>query len=219
MSMDSAELCRRYEQLYPGAVTDTLDELGYKTQTLPSNINPLTKEMHVAGLAYPTTGQPDSDANYDANIRRFLTMLSDTPDQSLIAYETNDTESAHLGELSAEALQQQGCRGAVIDGGVRDTRYILKKEFPVFTRYKTPVDAPPRWRLDDWGIPIQIGDVEIRPNDVLIGDLDGMVCVPNDIAEEVLDRAEETVDTEDNVRTAVSNGIDPVEAYEEYGKF
>lgn len=219
MAVSDKELCDRYEQLYTGAITDTLDELGYERQTLPTEINGLTDDMRMAGVAYPVHGKPDENADYDENIRRFLRMLGDAPEDSIVAYETHDDEAAHLGELSTTALEAGGCRGVVIDGGCRDLAHILDQGFPVFTRYRTPKDAPPRWRLTDWDVPIRVGDVEIRPGDVLVGDIDGVVCVPGDVAEEVLERAEATVDTEDEIRELVEDGVDPLAAFEEHGKF
>lgn len=214
-----SRICDRYEALYPGAVVDSLDERGYMRQTIPSSINPLTMDMRVAGLAYPVIGHPDAEAEYDANMRRFLTMLGEVRPNSVIAYETQDDYAAQIGELSTAALQERGCRGAVLDGGVRDVNYILDQDFPVFARYRTPADAPPRWRLTDWDVPIQIGDVDIHPGDVLVGDVDGVVCVPSEVALEVLEDAEDTVSTEDEVRTSVRNGVKPLEAYDRYGKF
>lgn len=219
MSLSNTELCDRYAALYPGVVTDSLDELGYGRQTLASAINPLTHEMQTAGIAYPVAGRPDPQADYDANIRRFLEMLGDAPEDSVVAYETRDEETAHIGELSTTALAARGSRGAVVDGGVRDVRFILDQEFPVFARYRTPADAPPRWRLDDWEVPIEIGGVHVRPGDVLVGDVDGVVCVPEDRREEVLERAEAMVNTEDAVRDLVESGVAPLEAYDRHGKF
>lgn len=219
MAVPNAELCDRYEALYPGAVADSLDELGYERQVLPPEINPLTTEMRVAGLAYPVLGQRDTSVDYEENIRRILEMLGDAPEESVLATESRDDVAAHLGELSTTALREQGCRGAVIDGGVRDVRYILDQGFPVFSCYRTPADAPPRWRVLDWDVSVEIGPVEVHPGDVLVGDVDGVVCVPRDVAEEVLENAEATVETESEVRQAVADGVEPLKAYEEYGKF
>lgn len=219
MSRDPTELVGRYRELYTGAVTDTLDELGYMDQVLPNSITPLTLDMRVAGIAYPVQGRPDPDADYDENIRRFLEMLGEAPSNSVVAYETNDDEAAHLGELSAAALAARGARGAVIDGGVRDVGMILDQGFPVFSRYTTPIDAPPRWRLEDWNVPVRIGDIEIRPGDIIVGDADGVACVPRDIAAEVVDRAEATVDTEAVIRDKVNDGVAPLDAFDEHGKF
>jgi len=219
MALSDAELCDRYEDLYPGAVADSLDELGYERRTLPSAIDGLTHETRVAGIAYPVRGHPVETADYDENVRRFLRMLGDAPEHSVLVYETNDEEAAHLGELSTTALAAGGCRGAVIDGGVRDVRFILEQGFPVFARYRTPADAPPRWRLDEWGVPARVGGVEVRPGDVVVGDVDGVVCVPRAVAEAVLERAEETVETEDEIRELVRDNVDPLEAFERHGKF
>lgn len=219
MSISASELCDRFEQLYPGAVADTLDALGYDGHTLPAGIGPLTADMRMAGIAFPVRGQPDDEVAYDANIRNFLQMLSEAPPESALAYETNDERAAHIGELTVTALKEGDCRGAVLDGGARDIAYVLEQDFPVFTRYCTPLDAPPRWRITDWDVPVSIGEVEIQPGDVLVGDADGVVRVPRDVSEEVLTRAEQTVQDEDAVRSAIREGVDPLEAYERYGTF
>ncbi|WP_254546839.1 RraA family protein [Halomarina pelagica] len=219
MAPSDGELCDRYAQLHPGAVADSLDALGYERRTLASAIDPLTRDTRMAGLAFPVRGRPDEGADYDENIERFLRMLGDAPEHGVVAYETNDEEAAHLGELSTTALAARGCRGAVVDGGVRDVRRILEGGFPVFSRYRTPADAPPRWRLDDWDVPALVGGVEVRPGDVLVGDVDGVVCVPGDVAETVLERAEAKAGTEDDVREAVRGGTAPLDAYREFGAF
>lgn len=219
MTLSDGELCERYEALYPGAVTDTLDDFGYERRTLPSSIGPLTQDTQVAGIAFPLVGRPDPNPDYEANIRRFLEMLGEAPEHSVLAYETNDDGAAHIGELSTTALAARGCRGAVIDGGARDVRFILEQGFPVFCRYTTPKDAPPRWHLDDWNVPARIGEVEVRPGDVLVGDVDGVACVPRGVAEEVLEQAEAMVDRESEVRERVREGMTPLEAFEEHGEF
>ena len=219
MAIGTTELCDRYAELYPGAVTDVLDDMGYSSRTLPSALEPLTPDVRMAGIAYPVHGHPDEQCDYEENIRKFLTMLGEAPSNSVIAYETRDDEAAHIGELSTTALQVRGCRGAVVDGGVRDVRFIREQGFPTFARYLTPADAPPRWSLAEWNVPIRIGDVEVRPGDVLVGDADGVVAVPGNVREDVLERAEDLVETEDAVREAVLDGVSPLEAFEEHGAF
>lgn len=219
MVVPTSELCSRYSALYTGAIADSLDEMGYEEQVLPPEINPLTHGMSLAGVAYPVVGRRDKEVEYDENIRRILEMLGDAPEFSVLVTRSRDDVAAHIGELSTTALDERGCRGAVIDGGARDVSHILEQDFPVFARYRTPADAPPRWRLVDWDVSIQIGAVEVTPGDVIVGDVDGVVCVPEDQAEAVLERAEETVDTESQIREAIGRGVDPIEAYDEYGTF
>ncbi|MFZ9322970.1 MAG: RraA family protein, partial [Hylemonella sp.] len=67
--------------------------------------------------------------------------------------------------------------------------------------------------------PVNIGSVTICSGDYLLADRDGVVIIPGDIAERVVHETEQTMQTENKVRTAILSGVDPVEAYERYGKF
>jgi 4-hydroxy-4-methyl-2-oxoglutarate aldolase len=215
----TTELCDRYASLYPGAITDVLDDMEYEDQTLDPGIGPLKDHMTTAGIAYPCVGRPNRSVDNEKNVRNILQMLGDAPEDAVVIYETNAMDSAQIGELSVECLMVNGCRGAVLDGGARDLDYILQNDFPVFTRFRTPADAVPRWELLEWDTEAVVGGVEVSPGDVVVGDVDGVVVVPREIAEEVLLEAEELAETEDEVRDAVRDGVHPVDAYEEYEVF
>ena len=124
-----------------------------------------------------------------------------------------------MGELSAETLKRKGVRGYVADGGCRDTDFILKLGFPVWCRYLTPRDIVGYWLPDSFDQPIRIGEVTIQPGDLALGDRDGMVILPQDRAEEIVAAAETAIGTENLVRKAILEGVDPQEAYLKYGKF
>ncbi len=217
--IDTAELCDRYGDVYTGALTDVLDERGYMDQTLPPSIEPLDDGLRTAGIAYPVVGRPNRDVDEDANIRNLLEMFGDAPPDSVLLYETNAERSAQIGELSVTSLKARGCRGAVVNGGARDVPMILEREFPVFARYNTPADAVPRWEILDWGVETVVGGVQVAPGDVVVGDLDGVVVVPEGVRESVLREAEAMVARENDVRRAVRDGAMPIDAYEEYGEF
>ncbi len=213
------ELCARFGRLYTGAVTDVLDQLGHRSQTLPHTILPLRPGMRTAGIAYPVLGRPRSGHDHDRALRAFLRMLGEAPRDSVLVCQSNDDTAAHLGELSVIALRARGCRGAVMDGSTRDVEYILREDFPVFVRYRTPVDSVPRWEVVDWNCRIVVGDVVVNPGDFVMADADGIVIVPMALAGEVLARCEEVVAAEDKVREAVRAGVSPLEAYDRFGKF
>lgn len=213
------ELCDRYEKIYPGALTDVLDDHGLVDQTVHPGIEPLTDGMRTAGIAYPVVGRPNRAVDAEQNIRRLLEMFGEAPPDSVLMYDTNDDRAAHIGELSVTSLQSRGCRGAVVDGGARDVNYILDRDFPVFARYNTPADAVSRWEILEWGVEAVVGGVQVARGDIVVGDADGVVVIPEDISEEILVEAEELVDTEDRVREAVLEGTLPLDAYEEYGEF
>lgn len=213
------ELCDRFTDIYTGAITDTLDELGYEDQTLDPEITPLTRSMSFAGIAFPIRGQPNRTIEPEQNIRTILEMLGDAPEHAVLMYNTNDEDSAHIGELTTTALQNRGCRGAVIDGGARDTSFIVDQGFPVFRRYDTPADCVYRWEIIDWDISTVVGGVNVQPGDIVVGDPNGVVVIPRGIATDVYQQAQERVSSENRVRDAVENGVAPLEAYDEYGAF
>jgi regulator of RNase E activity RraA len=213
------ELARRFAAIYTGALTDVLDGLGYLNQTLSPELRPLRPGMTLCGPAFTIAGRPRAGIAYEESIVRILDMLGAVPAQHVAVYETNDRASAHLGELSATSLAARGCAGAVIDGGCRDVDAILNEGLPVFSRYVTPQDCVPRWEILGHSREITAGGVRVSPGDWLVADADGIVAIPQDVADEVLSRAEQVVATENNVRAAVRDGALPREAFERYGKF
>jgi regulator of RNase E activity RraA len=218
-NLSKTELCDRYANLYTGVVTDILDDFGYEDQTLDTSIKPISRDLRAAGVAFPAVGRANRSVEYEPQIRQFLEMLGDAPADSMLIINTNDTGSSHIGELTTTALTNQGCRGVVVEGGLRDTELILDQGFPVFSQYQTPADSVPRWELLEYDTTAVVGGVTVSPGDIVLGDIDGVAVIPRDIAEDVLLEAEAKRNTEDQVRDAIQQGATPLEAYEEYGTF
>ena len=154
---------------YTGAISDILDEMGFHNQVLPKEIQSLHPGHTVAGRALTIVGEPTTSEDPEIIFIPYLKMLGDVKPGDVLVNQPNDNLAAHLGELSTETAQFRGARGAVIDGGARDTDYIRKLDFPVFARYKTPVDIVGRWRLVAHNVPIDIGRVHIEPGDYIVG--------------------------------------------------
>jgi regulator of RNase E activity RraA len=212
----------RFAAIYTAALADILDARGLHAQTLPPAIRGLERGMRLAGPAYTVLGAPASNTGgpeYDQAIRKVLSMLGDVPTGHVAVYACDQEVSAHLGELSVTSLKTRGVAGCVLDGGCRDVRFILDEGFPVFCRYVTPEDSTWRWELEATHVPVTIGGVGIEPGDWIVGDDDGVVVVPQAIAEEVLVEAERKAATENEIRTAIREGTLPLEAYERYGTF
>ena len=209
----------RFRAVYTGALTDVLDGLGLLNQTLSPELRPLRPGMTLCGPAFTIDGRPRSGIPYSDSIVAILDMLGVVPAHHVAVYETNDTASAHLGELSVASLATRGCAGAVIDGGCRDVNAIVEEGLPVFSRYVTPQDCVPRWEFLGHSREITAGGVRISPGDWIVADGDGIVAIPSDVCEEVLSRAETVVATENKVRASVREGTLPREAFDRYGKF
>lgn len=215
-----AQLAARFHSVYTGAITDVLDRLGHRTQTLPPSIRALRRGMRLAGPAYTVEGRAKANVDYDTSIRRTLEMLGAVPAGHVAVYQTHGERSAHLGELSVVSLKSRGVAGAVIDGGCRDVDYILREDYPVFARHVTPQDCTHRWQVTGHGdVTIEIEGVRVAPGDWVVADEDGVVVIPGTLAPQVLEAAETMVATENEIRDAVRAGALPLEAYDRYGTF
>jgi len=146
-------------------------------------------------------------------------MLGDVPADHVAVYACEQDVAAHLGELSVTSLKARGVAGCVLDGGCRDVRFILEEGFPVFCRFVTPEDSTWRWELQTTQVAVTLGLVRIEPGDWVVADDDGVVVVPQAIAETVLAEAEEKAATESKIRASVREGMPPLDAYEHYGTF
>lgn len=209
----------RYRALYTSAVSDTLDALGLRNQVLPPAIAPVTPDMVIAGPAFTCQGYPVADAAADDSPTR-IRMLESLPAGSVSVWATaGQAESAVWGEIMSHAARERGCTGAVVDGGCRDSRFVLEMRFPVFCRFRSAASSIGRWGVREWQVPIRIGATLIHPNDFVFGDLDGVVVVPREYVVEVLSRTEETVKRESGMRAEFVKGVSVSEAYQKYGKF
>ncbi len=214
---DLAAICRRYSAIHTGAVSDILDGLGYRRQALPSAILPLSPEMRVAGPAFTGMGRVTSDVANNDMPRRLEMLRALTPLSVSVWTTMGHKDAAHWGELMSLAARNNGCTGAVIDGGVRDSRLVLEMGFPVFAGFHAVQSSIGRWEIIACQIPIEIGGVQIRPNDFVVGDIDGVVIVPAHCLLEVLEKAEELREREAKMGADLKAGMDIAECFKKYG--
>jgi regulator of RNase E activity RraA len=209
----------RLEKCYSGAVFDVLREKGHPDQALPHGIRPLHPAWKLAGPVFPVSGRRTTELGVHETILEWTTFLSKAPSGSVVICQPNDLALSHMGELSSETLQHRGVLGYIVDGGTRDSAFILELGFRVFCRYETPSDIAGRWVMDKLGDPIRIGHLTISAGDYVMADRDGVVIIPKAIVGEIVDATEEVMQRENLVRKAILQGVDPREAYLKYGKF
>ncbi|MEX2605719.1 MAG: RraA family protein [Kiritimatiellia bacterium] len=218
LSISDQELCERYEKLFTAAVNDVLREQNLTHQTLPNNILPLENHMKVAGPIFTIKGAKSLLIKDEMKER--AEMLESIPRDSVVVWDTSgDEESAQWGEVMTMAAKRRGCRGAVLDGGVRDTDRVLPQEFPVFVKYRSSNGMLGRFRISGWQVPIRIGDVEMVPGDIVFADIDGAIVVPREMAVEVLIRAEEIAESENELKKWVESGMSTTEIVAKGGYF
>jgi len=213
------ELTERLARCYTGAVHDVLRMMGHENIVLPPAIKSIAPGMKLAGPAWTVAGHLDRTRTRHDTLLGWCTLLAKAPAQHVIVCQPNNHEVALMGELSAHTLKARGVLGFVVDGGSRDTELVIEQGFPVFCAFLTPADIVARWVPDRFGEPVTIGAVTIATGDYVLGDRDGVVVIPAAITGEVVARTEEVVATESDMRRALIDGMDPVAAYNEYGKF
>ena len=186
---------------------------------LPPEIRPLDPTLKVAGPVWTVSGYIDRTRSPHETLLGWTTVLSKAPAGHVMVCQPNHHQVAMMGELSSETLKNKGVLGYVVDGGCRDTDFILAQKFPVFHSFFTPSDIVARWMPDRFAEPLSIGSVTISTGDFILGDRDGLVVIPKSMIEETLNRTEAVALTENKVRDAIRAGMDPVDAYLKYGKF
>ena len=214
-----ATLTKRLGACYTGAVHDVLRMMGHDRIALPPAIKSIAPGTRLAGPVWTVAGHIDRTKTRDECLLGWCALLSKAPRGHVVVCQPHNHEIALMGELSAQTLQARGVLGYVVDGGSRDTDLVLAQDFPVFCSFLTPSDVVARWIPDRYGEPVTIGEVTIGTGDYLLGDRDGVVIIPRSIVEDVVARTEEVVATESEMRAALIGGMDPVEAYNRYGKF
>ncbi|WFB35372.1 RraA family protein [Kiritimatiellota bacterium B12222] len=218
LSIPIKELCARFEKLYTGAVNDVMREMCLPDQALPSGIVPLRDEMVVCGEAFTVKALKDPTMGGELELR--VKMLEDLGEDSVVIWNANgDDEASHWGGVMTQAAIKRGCRGAIIDGGIRDTKDILSQDFPVWSRYRTSNGALSRTKLMAWQVPIFVGNVIIKPGDLLMADIDGGLVIPRKIAVEVLERAEGIEANEGEIKEWVAAGMSAREIHDRGGYF
>ncbi|EIP98285.1 Demethylmenaquinone methyltransferase [Opitutaceae bacterium TAV1] len=212
------EICDRYERVFTAAVNDALREAKLLHQTLPNGLMPLREHMRAAGFAFTIKGAKNLTLKNE--MARRAEMLDAITENAFIVWDTSlDTESAHWGECMTMAAQRKHCRGAVVDGGVRDTDQVLELGFPLWIRYRSSSGMLGRFRISAWQTPIRMGDVFVNPGDFIFADIDGALCVPRAICVPILERAEEIARGESDLKRWIKEGMSAIEIVKRGGYF
>ena len=213
------DFVNRLSKCYTGVVHDIMRDMGFKNFTLPPNIKPSKDKYVIAGEIFTIEGEVDKSLDHHESLLAWTGFLSKAPKNKVIICQPNNNEVALMGELSAETLQSKGVKGYIVDGGSRDMDFILSIDFPVWSKFYTPRDVVAYWKPTKYEEKIKIGDVEIFNNDYALADIDGVVIVPKKHIEEILVKSEELINTENLLRKAIREGMDPQKAYIKFKAF
>jgi regulator of RNase E activity RraA len=160
-------------------VSDALDRLGRPGSLL--GIAPLFDGARLCGPAftvrYVTAGSPPGTVG---------DYLDDVPAGGVVVLDNGGrTDCTVWGDILTAMADQRGVAGTVIDGVCRDVQRALGLSYPIYSRGRFMRTGKDRVEVSDVGRPVTVGGVQVRPGDLLLGDADGVIAVPQEITGEV----------------------------------
>jgi regulator of RNase E activity RraA len=211
------ETARR--SLYAAVLSDVLDAQGYRHQVLPPQVRPLDEALVLCGRArtglYRDVYHVPSGHNPYALEIALIDDLK--PGEVAVLGCGSSGRIAPWGELLTTASLARGAHGCVTDGLVRDVRAIREMRFAVFHGGIGPLDSKGRGEVCAIDVPIECAGVTVNPGDLVFGDADGVLVVPQPIARQTVQRALEKVEGEDRTRDELRGGARLADVFEKYG--
>lgn len=211
----------RYLAVDTSNVADVLDMMGLQDQGLAAEFAPYPATAgKLAGWAYTIRGQMTPfEGTGDADKMQACQGLS--PGEVSV-WSGDGSGFCYFGELIAIGMKERGSVGALVDGGVRDVRWIAEQDYPVYARYRTPVQSIGRWKVNAWQIPVSLRGasgrmISVSPGDFILADEDGAIVIPSSVVVEVLERSEALTVTEQQVRNALKEGLSLGDALAKFG--
>ena len=209
------------QDLYVAAVSDILDELGYRHQTMHQRLRPLLpdpKNCGFVGRAW-TVRWMDTDYVHEEDPYGLEIEVMDSLKAGDVVVHSTDYggTNAPWGELMTTVAKRNGAVGCVCDSQIRDCLKIIAMGFPVYFAGIRPLDSKGRGMVMAYDVPIRCGEVLVRPGDLVIADYDGIAVVPPAVEETVLLKAQKKVQTENLARKELKEGKSLREVFDKYG--
>ena len=213
------------KELFVALVGDILDKLNYQHQFISPKIKPLKNDFVVIGRAMPVLEADVFEEVVEETNNPIMKKPFGIMFEALDSLKENDVyictgaspRYALWGGLMSTRAIKLGAAGAVLNGYSRDTKEILNLNFPTFSYGGYAQDQGPRGKVVDFNTPIEIDGIRITPGDIVYGDRDGVLIVPQEVEEEAFNGAIEKARGEQLVKKALEKGMSSVEAFRKYG--
>ena len=213
----SLSLIEDLQSLYSAVVADVLDAHGYPNQVLTPAVRALTPVTRVAGRIFTLRAEVVDEVPERPYELEMAAIDTAARGDVLVVDANHDQRCAFWGELLSTACLAKGIGGVVMTGCTRDLWALHQLDFPVFGIGASPADS--KGRLDVTAIrePILIDGVIARQGDSILGDLDGVVIIPEAVASEVIAAAKAKVTGENTVREELAAGVPVGEVFRKHG--
>lgn len=210
--------------LYTAVVGDIMDKMGLQHQFLPPRIRPLQEDMVLVGRAMTVLeGDLISDSCGAHNpllgkpFGLMLEALDDLKEDEVYICSGSSDTYALVGELMATRAKKLHSAGFAVNGYIRDTVGIRNLDIPTFSYGSYAQDQAPRGKVLDYRVPILVEGVLVNPGDIVFGDIDGVLVIPQAQENEIIRQAYDKATGEKTVGDAIKAGMPAKEAFDKYG--
>ena len=223
MSGDAALFDTIRTRLFTAAIGDVMDVQGLTRQFLPPAIWALSADLMIVGRAMPVLeadclGDAVAHTGRTDGFGLMFRALDDLKPGEVYVCTGASPRYALWGGLMSSRAHALGAAGAVLGGYHRDTKEILKLSFPVFSHGAYAQDQRLRGRVIDFRCPIEFENgAQVRPGDLIVGDVDGVLAVPSEHIGEIVRLALAKVEGEDKVRRMIEQGESTADVFKKTG--
>ena len=205
------ETVRGFASFSTSTISDALDKFGIGGGC--KDITPAIPKVKMVGIAYTVRYIPVGAVKGTVG-----DYIDDVLPGDVVALDNNSrTDCTVWGDILTVTAKMKSISGTVIDGVFRDVPTILEERYPIFSRGRFMMTGKERVMVEATQVIVSIGEVQVKPGDILIGDDSGVVVVPQEMAEKVLEAAKTIAETEDLIVEAVRGGLNLREARAKFG--
>lgn len=213
---DIKQIRERMLKMSTTVVSDALDAVGYMNNAV-AGIGPAWHGCPpVVGIARTLRSLPAGNRTQKHH-SSLVAAQQCQPDEIVVIGNGGDIENNSWGEVVTWAAVVNGAVGCVSDGAVRDVDAIAKIGFPVYAKGIVPRTGRGRMVLDAVNANVRFGNTQVNPGDIVFADVNGIVFIPPSIIEEVLTKAEEIQEREDNMIAEIRKGVDALAVGQKQG--
>lgn len=204
---------KRLEKLATTNLADALDKVGLRGAVI--GIRPMYDCPKIIGRAVTIkiTAAGMAKSKHHLGVRA---IDAAHPGDVIVIDNRGDLYNNCWGEILSMAAKMKGVSGVVVDGAARDIDACRDFGFPVYARGAVPITARGRIMEESFNEVIRVGDVQVRPGDILVADINGVVIIPVEKLDEVLEAAEQIYQKETAMVEELRRGVPILEVDQKY---